>query len=674
MATIPTQNPVPSEAAIDLKFNAGKIDEFVTSFLLKYTDRLGREHLTIEGIRDIVERAIKEFGWVTRDSFEIGATLDNSSEVLRWESNSEYYRWDGAFPKVVPSGSTPATTGGIGIGAWVGIGDASLRSDLISSSGGPIVNINKVTVSPQGNLSQSINWVTPEQFGAIGDGTVHPLSERYATLAAAQAVYPHVTSLTQTIDWAACQGAENYARGKFPVRCPFFARYHFGDSNYLELGINSKWFGGVNVNRDSGGTRMIRTIPSSKPFFGQDCVVRVMDATKAGSSDEFVRGIVFDGFVLDRGTKRRAASKGTGAICFHANYGMGMTLGLIAFGAEYGVFGYSFWASTGWLKIDSCHKAFWADATLITPENPSVPSGAVNTTFDFDVRIDACVFGLVLNRVKYSKFTGYIEGIAVSTPSVEFPIYDSDNETAIAITAVRCDSIDVTEMGIEYWEGVHVYSNESTISINMSWTQDKLLKNTTGKHGPYQAISQLTNITELFTLPSTNNSYYYSVNRSLLTLRNMTGDMTGAQFANTFLVTVDGNARFLMMNTGVYFGSSRLIAPANWVNIECINDPFMPNYLVPDGYSYEGRGICTARTWSLKAINGGDGKVALQYGAEIPTGWELIDWTVHIVTGTQAQASSIGMASVTINSVTFQTNVTATGFSIQYKLRLRVVK
>ena len=426
--------------------------------------------------------------------------------------------------------------------------------------------------------------------------------------------------------------------------------------------------------KETAVTRMIRTIPLSKPPFGQDCVVRVMDATKAGSSDEFVRGIVFDGFVLDRGTVRRAASKGMGTICFHANYGMGMTLGLIAFGAEYGVFGYSFWASTGWLKIDSCHKAFWADATLITPENPSVPSEAVNTTFDFDIRIDACVFGLVLNRVKYSKFTGYIEGIAVSSSSVPFPIYDSENETAIAITAVRCDSVDITEMGIEYWEGVHVYSNESTLSVNMSWTQDKTLKNTTGKHGPYQSVSQLTGVTELFTLPSTNNSYYYSVNKSLLTLRNMTGDMSGASFANTFLVTVDANARFLMMNTGVYFGSSRLIAPANWANIECINDPFMPNYLVPEGYRYEGRGQCTARSWSLKAINGGDGKVSLHYGSEIPTGWELIDWTVHVITENKSQASSIGISSVSNNSVTFQTNVTSAGFSIQYKLRLRVSK
>ena len=51
--------------------------------------------------------------------------------------------------------------------------------------------------------------VSIKDFGAIGDGGTHPLSERYATLTAAQAVYPFVTSLTQTIDWAAIQAATN---------------------------------------------------------------------------------------------------------------------------------------------------------------------------------------------------------------------------------------------------------------------------------------------------------------------------------------------------------------------------------------------------------------------------------------------------------------------------------
>jgi len=53
MATQPTQNAVPSESPRDLKFNAGKIDEFVTSLALRYTDRFGSQHYTIEGLRQV---------------------------------------------------------------------------------------------------------------------------------------------------------------------------------------------------------------------------------------------------------------------------------------------------------------------------------------------------------------------------------------------------------------------------------------------------------------------------------------------------------------------------------------------------------------------------------------------------------------------------------------------
>lgn len=49
--------------------------------------------------------------------------------------------------------------------------------------------------------------VSVKDFGVIGDGALHPLSERYSTLSAAQAVYPFVTSLSDTIDWAALQAA-----------------------------------------------------------------------------------------------------------------------------------------------------------------------------------------------------------------------------------------------------------------------------------------------------------------------------------------------------------------------------------------------------------------------------------------------------------------------------------
>lgn len=66
-------------------------------------------------------------GYITRRSFEKGFNVTTWNEVLLWEEDGAYYRWDGALPKNVPAGSTPESSGGIGLGAWVSVGDASLR-------------------------------------------------------------------------------------------------------------------------------------------------------------------------------------------------------------------------------------------------------------------------------------------------------------------------------------------------------------------------------------------------------------------------------------------------------------------------------------------------------------------------------------------------------------------
>lgn len=62
---------------------------------------------------------------------------------------------------------------------------------------------------------KNTDFRTLEDFGAIGDGANHPLSERFSTLTAAQMVYSFVTSLTQSIDWAAAMAAS--AAGGFSM-------------------------------------------------------------------------------------------------------------------------------------------------------------------------------------------------------------------------------------------------------------------------------------------------------------------------------------------------------------------------------------------------------------------------------------------------------------------------
>ena len=177
----PTQKPVPSPDIRDHVFGGSKVDEFVTSLQREYEDRFGKRHYTIEGLRWIAQQAIANFGYITLKSFQAGAPLPNNeltlpNQVLQDETDGEYYRWDGTFPKTVPSGSTPATAGGVGLGKWVSVGDASLRANLASPSGGSLVKLaNGKTVqqdSEQSGLARG------------NDGTKYALSgaafRRYA--------------------------------------------------------------------------------------------------------------------------------------------------------------------------------------------------------------------------------------------------------------------------------------------------------------------------------------------------------------------------------------------------------------------------------------------------------------------------------------------------------------
>ncbi len=135
MTTTPTHNAVPSESPRDLKFNAGKIDEFVTSRNLSYLDRFGGEHYTIDGLKSLALQQIYNLGWNLVGSFQAGATLNAAGDIIQDTSTGLWYRWDNlaTLPKVVPAGSTPASTGGVGVGAWqpVEVTDV-LRKDLAS--------------------------------------------------------------------------------------------------------------------------------------------------------------------------------------------------------------------------------------------------------------------------------------------------------------------------------------------------------------------------------------------------------------------------------------------------------------------------------------------------------------------------------------------------------------
>ena len=73
-------------------------------------------------------------------TFDTGGTLGvtDADMAVLWPGPSgdgQYYSWLGALPKTIPSASTPASTGGIGAGAWKPLGDITLRGQLEGTYG-----------------------------------------------------------------------------------------------------------------------------------------------------------------------------------------------------------------------------------------------------------------------------------------------------------------------------------------------------------------------------------------------------------------------------------------------------------------------------------------------------------------------------------------------------------
>lgn len=108
--------------------------------------------------------------------------------IFKERATGDFYQFDGASAILVDKPN-------------------QLREELANSDGTDLIGYADRLLTEK--LS---DIVSPKDYGAIADGASHPLSERYATLAEAQAVYPHAASLTEEIDWAAMQSAVNTSR------------------------------------------------------------------------------------------------------------------------------------------------------------------------------------------------------------------------------------------------------------------------------------------------------------------------------------------------------------------------------------------------------------------------------------------------------------------------------
>ncbi|MDS7844023.1 hypothetical protein PTQ46_27880 [Klebsiella michiganensis] len=95
------------------------------------------------------------------NNFAEGATLNSPREEIL----DGTYRlvWTGAFPKAVPANSSPASTGGVGPGAWAYTSDVAIRRELASEDAAAPGGA-KVFLKQKGTVQDAINYVTPFAF------------------------------------------------------------------------------------------------------------------------------------------------------------------------------------------------------------------------------------------------------------------------------------------------------------------------------------------------------------------------------------------------------------------------------------------------------------------------------------------------------------------------------
>lgn len=103
-------------------------------------------------------------------SFNTGVVVNTKNELVVFTDGK--YRWDGALPKVVPAGSTPDSTGEVKLGAWVGVGVASLKSELAKPTGAGFSGFDKsidYETCTVGNALKKIINVNPDMYPSLQD-------------------------------------------------------------------------------------------------------------------------------------------------------------------------------------------------------------------------------------------------------------------------------------------------------------------------------------------------------------------------------------------------------------------------------------------------------------------------------------------------------------------------
>jgi hypothetical protein len=210
--------------------------------------------------------------------------------------------FDAELPEPAPLAPLVWNAAGDGFeaGSTEKTGDMLLRPNLAAGTDALFAQ-NALGAAVRGFLHKLRETVSPEDFGAVGDGTDRPVSQwlsggaldrGYADLAAIQVDYPHVALLTNSIDWAGFQAAIDYCQtsGK-PLRCSG----NYAMNRGLEIDSPINLDGGGSFQSGSGttpayiaGARLVATA----------AIAHILHV-KAGTSGVALYGVRINGLLLD---------------------------------------------------------------------------------------------------------------------------------------------------------------------------------------------------------------------------------------------------------------------------------------------------------------------------------------------------------------------------------------
>lgn len=137
----------------------------------QYADAAGSSAGNAKDSEDEARRIVSSIreagliGYITRSSFEKGFNVTLWNEVLLWEEDGYYYRWDGALPKTVPAGSTPDSN-------WTNVGKLNGLDEHSPENFGAIPNDPSFDCLPAIKLA-----IATGTLNLNGDSTYHVTDE-----------------------------------------------------------------------------------------------------------------------------------------------------------------------------------------------------------------------------------------------------------------------------------------------------------------------------------------------------------------------------------------------------------------------------------------------------------------------------------------------------------------